>query len=122
VAINAIYGTNVLAIVSMGEHVAKVIGSVNMKNPTPELVDKIAALPSRKGNTKMKRTSFAAKFCHFFVDKDRFPIYDDAARQAIKLHLGRKNYVEDKQHPYTAFYRNLERLWDEAKLTCSMRD
>jgi len=74
----------------MGEHVAKVIESVNMRNPSRELVDTIAALPSKKGQTKRKRTSFAAKFCHFFVDKDRFPIYDDAARKAIKLHLGSK--------------------------------
>jgi hypothetical protein len=59
--------------------------------------------------------SFALKFCHFFVNPDTFPIYDEVARESLKLHLG-ASYIVDQATPYVSFYRNLDRLRAVAKL------
>ena len=81
----------------------------------PDLVQKIATIPARKGEVQRKFISFAAKFCHFFVSADIYPIYDDAAREVLKLHLGATITV-DEEHPYAAFCRNFAHLKNEAKL------
>lgn len=44
-----------------------------------------------KGGTekrKVRRLSLAAKFAHFFVDEDRFPIYDRYAVRMVAKHAG----------------------------------
>jgi hypothetical protein len=65
-------------------------------------------LPHLDGKTR-QCTSFAAKFCHFFVDENNFQIYDDAAKKAIKLHLGNQ-YSDDDSKPYATFCDNFGRL------------
>ena len=122
VAVNAIYGTNVLAIVRMAKHVEKIMARSDSSTAGPKLVDRIAGLPAGGGEKPWKRTSFAAKFCHFFINAERFPIYDDAACKAIKLHLGAKGCVTNKQLPYRAFCTNFARLRTDAALSCDTRD
>ncbi len=104
-AVNQLYGTNVLAIIPMSRHVYCVLLSLDLASQGIELVDKIGAFTHLGVETM--RTSFAAKFCHFFIDEERFPIYDEAARLAMKLHLGRR-YVNDTT--YATFCINLRLL------------
>lgn len=116
IAINALYGAQVFAIVRMAEHVQEVLSQTNTATADPNLVERIAALPAHAGEESRQFVSFAAKLCHFFVDAERFPIYDEAARNVIKLHLGVGKYDNSKAHPYVAFCRNFRCLRDEAGL------
>lgn len=82
-AVNALYSTTVHAFVRVAEHFATVLARSDLQAAGPELVDALAAVP-RGGNEKrpVRRLSLAAKFAHFFVDEDRFPIYD---RYAVRM-------------------------------------
>jgi len=117
VAINAIYGTNVLAIIRTANHVARVLGRKKISNAGNELVVEIANSPDEKGRRFRRRTSFASKFCHFFVDARRFPIYDDAARQVLKLHLGKSI----KPHDYETFCSSIHQLKNLVGNGCDTR-
>jgi len=121
VTINALYGTQVYAIKRMAPHICSVMAQTQRETAGPELVEAISRLAAKEGEQERSRTSFAAKFCHFFVDPERFPIYDDAARKVLKLHLGR-GYLSDKAKPYTVFCANLKRLRSEAGVTCTLRE
>ncbi len=110
IALNTLYSTRVFAIVRMALHVETVLSRRSTETAGPELVEEISLL-STAGNKKSKQfVSFAAKFCHFFVDEERFPIYDEAARKVVELHLGAGEYLSDKAHPYLAFDKNVARL------------
>jgi hypothetical protein len=117
VATNAIYGTNVLAITRVAKHVEAVLGRHDLSQAGPELVLEMATVPGENGQASRKRTSFASKFCHFFVGAERFPIYDDAARQALKLHFGRSI----KAHDYEAFCASIGQLKAFVGADCSTR-
>jgi len=116
VAINSIYGTQVLAIVQMGKHIADILTDPH-KPVGVGLVESIAELPGKR-----KFISFASKFCHFFVDEENYPLYDESTREALKLHLGKINYLTNEQRPYKAFCENLIRLRNIAGLQCGTRD
>ena len=122
VAVNAIYGTNVLAIVRMAKHIEKIMARPASPTAGTKLVDRIAVLPAIGTEKRRTRTSFAAKFCHFFINAEKFPIYDDAACMAIKLHLGAKSYVVNNKFPYRAFCKNFATLRAEAGLSCGTRE
>jgi hypothetical protein len=117
VAINAIYGTNVLAIVKMRKHVEDVLGKCDLSKVGPELVDEIAKAPEDEDGKSRRRTSFASKFCHFFVSAERYPIYDDAACNALKLHFGKRV----KPHEYGSFCECIEKLKGSVRTGCSTR-
>lgn len=121
VAVNVLYGTQVMAIVRMASHVTDVLGRGQHGKAGPELVKEIAALPGKDGKVDRVFTSFAAKFCHFFVSENDFPIYDEAARRMLKFHLGKKN-MSTEHDPYFAFCRDIERLAKGASLSDSGRD
>lgn len=116
VAVNTLYATQVLAITRMARYIKSVLANTDLKAAGPELVERIALLPSDKPGKARQHVSFAAKFCHFYVDEDRFPIYDEAARNVIKLHLGKKEYIINTDSPYLAFCENLKRLRTGARL------
>jgi hypothetical protein len=111
VAVNQLYATNVLAIIPMARHVRRVLLDLDLASEGIGLVEKIAAFTHNGVETM--RTSFAAKFCHFFINEQRFPIYDEAARLAMKLHLGPR-YVNDTR--YGTFCANLTELRTAAGL------
>jgi hypothetical protein len=121
VAVNTLYGTQVMAIVRMANHVHAVLGGKKPTKAGPDLVARIAALPVLNGGTTRTFTSFAAKFCHFFVSENDFPIYDDAARRMLKFHLGKK-LMSNASEPYVAFCEDVKRLNDEWGLTNGNRD
>ena len=117
VAINAIYGTNVLAIVKMRKHVEDVLGKCDLSKVGPELVNEIAKAPEDEDGKSRRRTSFASKFCHFFISAERFPIYDDAACNALKLHFGKRV----KAHEYGSFCECIKKLKDSIGTGCGTR-
>ncbi len=117
VAVNAIYGTNVLAIVRMARHVEEVLGQHDVAQVGLELVTEIADGLEGEGRQSRKHTSFASKFCHFFVDAERFPIYDNAACQALTLHLGKRI----KPHDYEAFCSCITQLKNLVGNVCDTR-
>ncbi|MGQ0750999.1 MAG: hypothetical protein ACT4PS_10735, partial [Betaproteobacteria bacterium] len=114
VAVNALYGTQVYAIVRMAKHAHKILNQGNLASAGPELVEAIATLPANDGEKARQFVSFAAKFCHLFVDEERFPIYDDAARTMLVLHLG-VYYRKDSKRPYAAFCKNFAALRELSK-------
>jgi hypothetical protein len=88
-AVNALYYTNVFALVRVAEHFADVLARSDPETAGPVLVDALADVP--KGGAekrKSRRLSLAAKFAHFFIDEDRFPIYDRYAVRMVAKHAG----------------------------------
>jgi hypothetical protein len=119
IAINVLYGTQVFAIIPLSQHVQSVLLNTDLITREMKLVDRIALF---KHDGKYRRvTSFAAKFCHFFIDEERFPIYDEAARETIKFHI-RDQYLTDLKQPYAAFCQNLQTLQDGLEFKGRQRD
>lgn len=88
-AVNALYYTNVFALVRVAEHFTGVLARSDLRTAGADLVDALAAVP-RGGTEKrsVRRLSLAAKFAHFFIDEDRFPIYDRYAVRMVAKHAG----------------------------------
>jgi hypothetical protein len=118
-AINTLYGTKVYAVIPMAEHIARILAAPRKDRPSgDDLVESIARLPI----SSRVFISFASKFCHFFIDPDVFPIFDEAARQVLKYHLGAGLYAEDQSRPYATFGENLRRLREVSKISCNHRE
>jgi hypothetical protein len=66
--------------------------------------------------------SFASKFAHFFIDMERFPIYDSYAVKMVAYHLGRHGQDRKTEYPYKAFIEDLHRLRNNARLSCTARE
>lgn len=121
IAVNTLYATQVFAIVRMARHVHDKLATCDLASVSIDLVDRIAALPREGDGHSRQFVSFAAKFCHFFVEEERFPIYDEAARTMLKLHLGRA-YIDDRKRPYPGFCQNVMRLRELGGLDGPGRD
>lgn len=101
-SVNALYYTNVFALVRVAEHFSGVLAMADLGTAGPELVDALADVP--RGGTeqrKVRRLSLAAKFAHFFIDEDRFPIYDRYAVRMVAKHAGTS--VTSLDGNFTAF-------------------
>jgi len=66
--------------------------------------------------------SFASKIRHFFVNGDRYPIYDSFCRDMILYHLGRNLYPMNTDNPYRSFTENLDRLRELSGLSVTLRE
>jgi hypothetical protein len=122
-AVNTLYSARVLPIKRMAKHIHQLLGRSDTKRLDRSIVEVIAALPDASGVVKRSYTSFASKFCHFFIDSDRFPIYDDAARRMVERHLGRNRIKNrEKAHPYAAFCSRLDTLRASCGIVCSTRE
>ncbi len=121
VAINALYGTNVFALVRAATHVQRVLAASDVATAGPELVESLANIPTTSGGRTRRYVSFASKFAHFFVSADRFPIYDSYAERMMVLHVG-TSAGHDPARPYEAFVANLERLKRERGLRSTYRE
>lgn len=118
--LNALYGTNLLAIHPMAVHIADVMSRQVPTDDPVLLVDMIADLPI--GHDKQpQRRSFASKFCHFFIDDRRFPIFDAAARAALALHL-RPELRRGIDSSYGAYIAALRALRTSYSIDASDRD
>jgi len=122
VVVNSLYSTSVLAIAAMARQICAVMACKDLQASGCELVDRIAPLMLDPGEAPRKFISFASKFCHFFVDEERFPIYDGAARSALRMHLGSTRIGSPTDSAYAAFREDLARLRGEAGLACSNRE
>jgi hypothetical protein len=102
VAINELYGTNVYLIVPFARSITEFMNT----NPARDmsLVYRLAVHPV----TKKRHVSFASKLCHFFVDKEQYPIFDGIACETLR-HFLRKDYVSGENR-YESFVENLRRL------------
>lgn len=120
VAVNQLYGTNVYAVPRLAEHIVGLMAAKPKRDG--ELVERIAALPTRAGQRPRRHLSFAAKFAHFFIDAKLYPIYDSYAAKTVTYHLGPKLIVTSADHPYSAFERNFRELKDRAGVDYSTRE
>ena len=96
---DSLYGTNVRAVARLAERIAEVTGKPNPERADVALVKAISEPPG----LKKRFTSFASKFCHFFVDEERFPVYDRAARRALRIHFGSHVRGADASWSYREF-------------------
>lgn len=121
VAVNALYGTNVLALIRAAKHVEQVLGSADFAQAGPELVESLAEIPTTSHARPRRYVSFASKFAHFFCNPERFPIFDSYAERMVLLHLG-SIAIRNPSRPYEAFTTNLETLKRQYGLTFSFRE
>lgn len=121
VVVNDIYGTQLFATVRMASHIHSIFENSDYSPGDIGLVDRIAQLPPKAGDKPRLAISFASKFCHFFVNAEDFPIYDDAARDTLKLHLGSGCTIEQSK-PYASFCKNFRNLHALAKLTATTKE
>lgn len=104
VSINALYGTNVFAILRMAEHVFLVMNGDGRALRDIDLVERLAHLPATsESGVARTHTSFASKFAHFFIDPERFPIYDSYAVKMVGHHLGLAQYGGHRERGYRGF-------------------
>ena len=81
-AVNALYFTNAYYMVQVSDHFANVLGQAPIKTAGPELVMELACVSISEVKTRTY-VSLASKFAHFFIDEDRFPIYDKYVMQMV---------------------------------------
>lgn len=111
IVLNALYGTNIIAIGKVAERVEQVLKS---KHPTgPDLVEELVS--EIRGITKQKNYSFAAKYVHFFIDSS-LPILDWYAEWMLGRHLGQMRSANPKR--YHKFTEDIETLKRVACLNC----
>ncbi len=109
--LNHLYSTRVFALQELAQHIESV-----MKEPWDDPVELITRLatPTRATDKGPRHYwSFAAKFTHFFVDGERFPIYDSYNEAMLRYHLG-PEAIPKGDNPINAFVGNLQRfqhLW-----------
>ncbi|MSP94093.1 MAG: hypothetical protein EXR00_02390 [Alphaproteobacteria bacterium] len=111
--INYFYSTNVRDLPDTALQMSIVLKSTRRDRL---LVDKIASA------CKRMETSFASKYCHFFIDQN-LPIYDSRAREALVFLLGKK-YVplEDGTARYLNFCSNFDRFQTANSIRSSVRE
>ena len=101
--LNQLYFTNVMAIFRMAKRIESLAkdGVFDRDDPV-EVVEAIAALDGE--NSKRKHWVFASKYAHFFIDTDRFPIYDRLAADMVLFHTGERMNISERENPYRLFY------------------
>lgn len=116
-AVNDLYSTRVYAIWRMSAHISAV--GPDLPDDPVDAVQTIGRLPGGGGGT---HRSFASKYCHFFIDADRFPIFDSYCEQMVRHHLGREETVSHASEPYRAFKANIDRLRELSDIDATYRD
>jgi hypothetical protein len=121
--LNALYGTNVYALLRMAEHVRDVMAECGAAPKGADLVERLANLPVVRGTERKRRhISFASKFAHFFVDATTFPLFDQYAAATLAGHLGKANRSHSPAHPYIAYATDCSRLRDLAGFDGTIRE
>ena len=112
IVLNALYGTNIIAIPKVADCVERVLKTNHSTSPAlvEELVDEIGRV------TKQRHCSFAAKYAHFLIDSD-LPILDSYAEWMVGKHIGSMKSENPKR--YLKFTEDIETLKRLAGLTCS---
>jgi hypothetical protein len=90
---------------------------------TNEIVEALAHLPkSQDGQRQMNHMSFASKFAHFFIDSERFAIYDSFAAKMLRYHLGATGASVEVGNTYSSFLGDLRAVKHHGALNCSTRE
>ena len=112
-AVNSLYGANVWAIMSPLA-ASKICLMERTSGPRdPNLVEEMASIQLSEGKVR-HCPSFASKFAHFFIDYDRFPIYDSYALKMLRDHLGHDALAS--KPTYMAFEKAFRKLAREVDL------
>jgi len=117
-AVNSLYGTNVYAISAAARRVEDLLDGKNLRSAGPELVEEMASIRLPEGKVR-HCPSFASKFAHFFIDYDRFPIYDSYAVKMLRDHLGHDALASEPT--YMAFEKAFRTLAREVDLGSDTR-
>lgn len=118
ILLNALYGTNIIAIEAVGDRVQRVMDRAHSTGP--DLVEELVV--EIRGVTKRHNYSFASKYAHFFVDSS-LPILDWYAEWMVGRHVGPKlQSKKEKQYRYLRFVDDFETLKRMAGLTCDCED
>jgi hypothetical protein len=112
IVLNALYGTNTIAISSVADCVERVLKSNHSTGP--DLVEELVA--EMRQVTNRQNYSFAAKYAHFFIDSD-LPILDWYAEWMVGQHLGKMKSQNQKR--YLRFTEDTETIKEAAGLHCS---
>jgi len=113
IVLNALYGTNIIAIAQAADCVERVLRANQWTGS--DLVEQLVS--EIRGVTKRNEYSFAAKYSHFFVDSS-LPILDSFAEWMLGRHLGLKMRSKDPRR-YHRFTEDIETLKQVAGLTCN---
>lgn len=104
--LNQLYFTNVMAVFRMGKHIEALANAgVFIEEDPVEVVRAIAALDGE--DSKRKHWVFGAKYAHFFIDPDRYPVYDRLAADTLLFHTGERVAIGERENPYREFYERL---------------
>ncbi len=106
----SLFGGGMHTVLAMANHVERVLGSADPATSPPDLVERLSEPPSPKGQPRKRHHSFASKFAHYFIDPDRYPIYDQYTTRMVAFHLGPRNRVVDEEHRYREHVANFRRL------------
>ena len=120
-AVNQLYGTNLYAVVRMARRIQQ------HWPPTGawpvELVDTIAELTEADGSPgKRRHLSFASKFAHFFVDPERFPIYDQHVYRRLLHHVLSPHLRWEVTPRYVDYVAAVSALRDHVGADCKLSD
>ena len=114
IVLNALYGTNIIAIAQVADRVQRVLSGANPRTG-PDLVEEL--VNEIRGVTNENNYSFAAKYAHFFIDSS-LPILDGFAEWMLERHVGREMQSK-KSRRYHRFTEDIETLRRVAGLTCN---
>jgi len=118
-ALNQLYGTNVYRLHDMALNIVETFSSKADGEDDCALVERLADLPT----SPKFHESFASKYCHFFIDADRFPLFDRYVPVTARLHLGRGNYrCKVTAHIYRNLYADLTTLRANLSFSPSVRE
>lgn len=123
VAVNSLYGTNVLAIYNAAKHIVTELADPNTDYDDDEFISRLATITvMQKGEYKeLHLISFASKYAHFYINSEKFPMYDNYARMMIKTHIAENDLIRNAKNPYLAFKENFFILKEELKYKVSTR-
>lgn len=110
VTTKSLFGGGMHTVLAMANHVERVLAAADPAISPPDLVERLSEPPSPKGQPRRRHHSFASKFAHYFIDPDRFPIYDQYTTRMVAYHLGPRNRVVDDEHRYREHVANFRRL------------
>jgi len=117
-ALNQLYTTRVYTLHAMASHIVEVFSSEAMRDEC-SLVERIAYLEA----SGKEHESFASKYCHFFVDRERFPLLDSYVPAIVRMHLGRGNYsCTTTAQTYRNFYTDLKTLRAHMSFSAKVRE
>jgi hypothetical protein len=116
IVLNALYGTNIIAISRVADRVELVLKTNRLTGAA--LVER--RVSEIRGVTKRGEYSFAAKYAHFFIDSS-LPILDSFAEWMLGRHLGRQLQSKDARR-YHRFTEDIETLKRVAGLNCNCAD